>query len=62
MLHLAAVEPATLELLKKLQSLPELRNTRLVGGAALVLQDIRMASFRDIAAMKVTVVVGRGNK
>lgn len=38
MLHLAAVEPATLELLKKLQSLPELRNTRLVGGTALALQ------------------------
>lgn len=130
MLHLAAVEPATLELLKKLQSLPELRNTRLVGGTALalqlghrksidldffgvvdceaealvdaikevgslrilkdtpnihiylidgvkvdivnykyawldepvVMQDIRMASFRDIAAMKVTAVVGRGTK
>lgn len=38
MLHLSTVEPATLELLRKLQSLPILKNTRLVGGTALALQ------------------------
>ena len=38
MLHLSTVEPATLELLRKLQSLPILNNTRLVGGTALALQ------------------------
>lgn len=130
MLHLSTIEPSTLELLKKLQQLPELRETRLVGGTALALQlghrksidldffgtvscstqelvdaikdvatltilkesshihiylidgikvdvvnykypwldkvvlkqGIRMASFRDIAAMKITAVVGRGTK
>ncbi len=130
MLHLATVEPSTLELLKKLQSLPELRDTRLVGGTALalqlghrksidldffgtidcdttalveaiksvasltilkdsphihiylidgvkvdivnykypwiekavVLQGIRMASVKDIAAMKITAIAGRGTK
>ena len=130
MLCLSTIEPSTLELLKKLQQLPELRDTRLVGGTALALQlghrksidldffgtincdtqelvdaiksvatltilkesphihiylidgikvdivnykypwldevvlkqDIRMASFKDIAAMKITAVVGRGSK
>lgn len=38
MLYTATVESATLELLKKLQSLPSLQNTRLVGGTALALQ------------------------
>ena len=38
MLHLSTVESTTLELLKKLQQLPELRDTRLVGGTALALQ------------------------
>ena len=33
MLHLSTVESTTLELLKKLQQLPVLCNTRLVGGA-----------------------------
>ena len=130
MLCLSTIEPSTLELLKKLQQLPELRDTRLVGGTALALQlghrksidldffgtincdtqelvdaiksvatltilkesphihiylidgikvdivnykypwldevvlkqGIRMASFKDIAAMKITAVVGRGTK
>lgn len=130
MLHLSTIEPSTLELLRKLQQLPELRETRLVGGTALALQlghrksidldffgtitcsaqdlvdaikkvasvtvlkdsphihiflidgikvdivnyrypwldevvikqEIRMASFKDIAAMKITAVVGRGTK
>ena len=37
MLQISAVKPDTLELLKKLQSIPELSNTRLVGGTALAL-------------------------
>lgn len=128
MLHLSTVEPATLELLRKLQKLPILNDTRLVGGTALALQfghrksvdldffghidadsldlqealqtvgtlttlkdsknihiyslngvkidivnyaypwlddaiiknDIRLASSKDIAAMKVTAIIGRG--
>ena len=130
MLHLETVEYSTLELLRKLQSLPILRDTRLVGGTALPLQlghrksvdldffgtitceaeelisaiktvaslivlkesphihiylvdgikvdivnyryqwldkpvvdqGIRMAGIKDIAAMKVTAVIGRGTK
>lgn len=38
MLHLSTVEPSTLELLRKLQELPALKDTRLVGGTALALQ------------------------
>lgn len=38
MLHLSTVEPATLELLRTLQQLPVLSNTRLGGGTALALQ------------------------
>ena len=38
MLFHDAIEPATLELLKRLQSLPALAETRLVGGTALALQ------------------------
>lgn len=38
MLHYETIEPATLELLKKLQDLPVLGNARLVGGTALALQ------------------------
>lgn len=38
MLHLETVESSTLELLKMLQKLPVLSNTRLVGGTALALQ------------------------
>lgn len=38
MLFLDAITPATLTLLKRLQSLPELAATRLVGGTALALQ------------------------
>ena len=37
MLHIETVEPRTLDLLKRLQRLPELSNTRLVGGTALAL-------------------------
>ena len=37
MLHVETVEPSTLDLLKRLQRLPELSNTRLVGGTALAL-------------------------
>ena len=38
MLFHDAIEPATLELLKRLQALPALAETRLVGGTALALQ------------------------
>ena len=38
MLHYETIEPETLRLLKRLQSLPELADTRLVGGTALALQ------------------------
>ena len=38
MLHLEAVTPDTLALLKRIQALPELKNTRLAGGTALALQ------------------------
>ena len=37
MLHTETVEPSTLDLLKCLQRLPDLTNTRLVGGTALAL-------------------------
>lgn len=130
MLHISTVEPSTLELLKRLQQLPVLRDTRLVGGTALALQlghrksidldffgqvdvssqdlqevlreigtltvlkesknihiyvlngikidivnyaypwlddvicddDIRLASPKDIAAMKITAIIGRGTR
>ena len=38
MLFLNAVEPRTLSLLKRLQALPVLADTRLVGGTALAMQ------------------------
>lgn len=38
MLHFETVEPATLELLKSIQAIPELSQTRLVGGTSLALQ------------------------
>lgn len=38
MLQYQTVEPATLELIKKIQSLDELKDSRLVGGTALALQ------------------------
>ena len=37
MLHTETVEPSTMDLLKRLQRLPELSNIRLVGGTALAL-------------------------
>ena len=37
MLHTETVEPSTLDLLNRLQRLPDLTNTRLVGGTALAL-------------------------
>ena len=38
MLHIESVEPSTLELLRRIQALPALAETRLVGGTALALQ------------------------
>ena len=37
MLHTETVEPSTLDLLRRLQRLPDLTSTRLVGGTALAL-------------------------
>ena len=37
MLHTETVEPSTMDLLKRLQRLPDLSNIRLVGGTALAL-------------------------
>lgn len=55
MLSYHTVEPCTLELLKKLSSEDFLSEARLVGGTAL-------ASPRDIAAMKINAIEGRGTK
>lgn len=38
MLHLETIEPRTLDLLRRVQALPELQSCRLVGGTALALQ------------------------
>lgn len=38
MLQYKTIEPTTLEILKRIQSIPELKETRLVGGTALALQ------------------------
>lgn len=38
MLHFETIEPATLELLRSIQAIPELEQTRLVGGTSLALQ------------------------
>lgn len=38
MLHFETIEPATLELLRSIQAIPELDQTRLVGGTSLALQ------------------------
>lgn len=38
MLHYETISPGTLQILKELQALPHLRDTRLVGGTALALQ------------------------
>ena len=130
MLHYETIEPATLELLKRLQEIPLLSKTRLVGGTSLALQighrksididlfgevdceqyelvdslseigkltiikesrnihvyqldgvkvdivnykypwikpmivedELRLADIRDIAAMKITAIIGRGTK
>lgn len=55
MLHIETIEPATLELLKKIQSIPEFQGTRLVGGTALALQIGHRQSvdldFIDIATL-----------
>ena len=55
MLHLETIEPKTLELLRKLQSLSIFKNSRLVGGTALALQlghrkSIDLDIFGKIAA------------
>ena len=63
MLSLQTILPDTLELLKRLMSIPEFNNLRLVGGTALALQyGIRLASPPDIAAMKINAIEGRGSR
>lgn len=49
MLHLEAIDPHALELLKRLQRLPALADTRLVCGTALALRS--MSYFVDAEAM-----------
>ena len=66
MLHYEAVEPATLELLKQVQRIPFLSETRLVGGTSLALQighrkSVDIDLFGEIA-MKITAIIGRGTK
>ena len=55
MLYYETLGPDTLRLLENLQSLPFLEQARLVGGTAL-------ASIKDIAAMKIYAIIGRGTK
>ncbi len=76
MLYTKTVEPETLDLLIKIQSIPEFSTFRLVGGTALALQyghrksiddellvgDIKMATTKDIAAMKLAAITNRGSK
>ena len=74
MLHTETVEPSTMDLLKRLQRLPDLSNIRLVGGTALALHlghrksvdldegGIKLAGLKDIAAMKLSAVANRGRK
>lgn len=38
MLHIETIEPTTLELLKRIQAIPEFKDIRLVGGTSLALQ------------------------
>lgn len=49
MLHYKTIEPATLELLKALLAIPEF-------------EYLRLASIKDICAMKLAAVAGRGTK
>lgn len=78
MLSYKTIESHTLELLRGLMSEPLFACLRLVGGTALALQyghrtsvdldfsitedGITMASARDIAAMKINAIEGRGTK
>ena len=55
MLQYSAVDAPTLELLKHLMEVPTFSGLRLVGGTAL-------ADSKDIAAMKLAAITGRGTK
>jgi len=59
MLHLETVQPDTLALLKRIQALPLLSETRLVGGTALA---FHFAQIENLAAMKLEAVNNRGSK
>ena len=69
MLHFETIEPATLELLKKIQSIPEFQGTRLVGGTSLALQlgyrqSIDLDIFGDVpydTATLIQMLSGMGN-
>ncbi|MFA5205110.1 MAG: nucleotidyl transferase AbiEii/AbiGii toxin family protein [Lentisphaeria bacterium] len=72
------VDADALELLRQIQQNPLFAETRLVGGTALALQlghrksvdldepvagdGLRLASYRDIAAMKLSAITNRGTK
>ena len=58
MLQYKTIDPGTLQLLKELQSLPLLQETRdPVPG-----DGVTLAGIKDIAAMKIAAIVGRGTK
>ncbi len=62
MLHLETIEPKTLELLRRLQSLSIFEHSRLVGGTALALQlghrkSIDLDMFGDITWEEVKVAI-----
>lgn len=69
MLHIETIEPATLELLKKIQYIPEFQETRLVGGTSLALQlghrqSIDLDIFGDVpydTATLIQMLSGMGN-
>jgi len=66
MLQTHTVEPSTLDLLKKLQEVPELLNTRLVGGTALALHlghrhSIDIDLFGNIDHEDITMVLSEMN-
>ena len=72
MLFYNTINAKTLSLLKRVQNLPDLAETRLVGGTALALQlghrisveenGLRLAGIKDIGAMKVNAIVNRGTR
>lgn len=68
MLQTRTVSPRLLELLRKTMTAPELSDFVLVSyrypliEPVQVIDNLRVASFKDIAAMKLNAIVGRGSK